>query len=143
MWTAWRRWLGVGDPDVGRWGEEVAAEWLRRERGFEIIARNWRNPRNRRAEIDLVARDGAVLVFVEVKTRIEGRLVSGRHAVNRRKRLALRRACDGYLLALPPARRPGTFRFDLVEVGRIPDRPDAPAIRHFADVPLFRRYFRR
>jgi putative endonuclease len=143
MWEAWRRWLGVAAPDVGRWGEEAAAAWLRRERGFEIIARNWRDPRNRRGEIDLVARDGPVLVFVEVKTREEGRLVSGRHAVDRRKRRALGRVFDAYLLALPPSQRPVTFRFDIVEVGRIPDRPDAPAVRHFANVPLFRRYFRR
>jgi putative endonuclease len=143
MWEAWRRWFCGEAPDVGHWGESAAAAWLRRERGFEIVARNWRDPRDRRGEIDLVAREGPVLVFVEVKTREEGRLVSGRHAVDGRKRRALRRVCDAYLLALPPAERPRTFRFDLVEVGHLPGERGEPVVRHFANVPLFRRYYRR
>jgi putative endonuclease len=143
MWGTWRRWFGTDAPDVGRWGEAAAAAWLRRECGFQIVATNWRDPRDRRGEIDLVARDGAVLVFVEVKTREEGRLVSGRHAVDGRKRNALRRVCDAYLRALPPADRPHTFRFDLVEVGHAPGELGEPVVRHFANVPLFRRYYRR
>src|SRR5687768_16147400 len=52
-------------PNAGEHGEQTAAQWLVRERGLEIIARNWRNPRDRRDEIDLVCLDGHVLVFVE------------------------------------------------------------------------------
>ena len=54
---------------AGETGEQLAAAFLRRERGYRIVARNWRSPRDRRAEVDLVCRDGDVLVFVEVKTR--------------------------------------------------------------------------
>lgn len=52
--------------DSGRTGEMLAARYLERE-GFQIVARN---VRIRSGELDLVARDGAETVFVEVKTRI-------------------------------------------------------------------------
>lgn len=50
---------------LGRRGENDAATLLRRL-GFDIVVRNWRCAAG---ELDIVARDGAVLVFVEVKTR--------------------------------------------------------------------------
>ncbi|WP_067184136.1 YraN family protein [Microtetraspora niveoalba] len=51
--------------ELGRQGEELAAEFLR-SRGIPVLARNWRC---KEGEIDIVARDGGVLVVVEVKTR--------------------------------------------------------------------------
>jgi putative endonuclease len=54
-----------GRRALGRLGEELAATHLRRL-GFSVLARN---VRTRRGEIDLIAFDGATLVFVEVKTR--------------------------------------------------------------------------
>lgn len=51
--------------DIGRYGEERAAAYLK-DRGYEIIERNWRS---QTGEIDLIARDKDRLVFVEVKTR--------------------------------------------------------------------------
>lgn len=50
---------------LGQWGEDVAVEHLRAA-GWEVLDRNWRC---REGELDIVARDGSVLVFVEVKTR--------------------------------------------------------------------------
>lgn len=50
---------------LGRWGEDMAAEFLENQ-GYLILERNCRTPYG---EIDLVAQDGDVLVFVEVKTR--------------------------------------------------------------------------
>ena len=90
--------------DAGARGEGAAADFLR-HRGYGIVARNWRNPRDRRDELDLVCRDGATLVFVEVKTRAAGALVPGYHAVDRRKKRVLRRTIEAYLgqLAVPPA----------------------------------------
>ncbi len=49
---------------LGRAGENAAAAMLR-YKGMEIIQRNCRTPR---AELDIIARDGGTLVFVEVKT---------------------------------------------------------------------------
>lgn len=117
----------------GEVGERLAAEFLRRERGFRVVVRNWRAPRDRRAELDLVCRDGDVLVFVEVKTRAAGALVPGVYAVNARKKRALLRACEAYLRAL--AVRPRTYRLDVVEVALPAD--GEPAVLHFENIPLF------
>jgi putative endonuclease len=118
---------------AGARGEQAAADYLRNRHGFAIVTRNWRSPRDRRDEIDLVCRDGEVLVFVEVKARAEGALVAGFDAVNQRKKRALRRAVHAYLAAL--ASPPRTFRFDVAEVtlsGRLP-----PQVMHFENVALF------
>ena len=130
-------------PDAGAYGERLAAEWLQHERRFAIVTRNWRSPRDRRDEIDLVCRDGEVLVFVEVKARAAGALVTGFHAVDRRKRRVLRRVIAAYLAKL--AEKPRTFRFDVVEISLAggPGQPGPPPeIRHFENVPLFSKHFR-
>lgn len=129
---------------TGAAAEAAAATWLQRERGFSVVARNWCNPRDRREELDLVCRDGAVLVFVEVKARAEAALVSGYYAIDRRKKQALLRAARAYLARLHPP--PLTFRFDVVEVevpaGGLADGA-APVVRHFENVPLFSKHYRR
>lgn len=130
--------LHPSPPGQGVAGEVRAAAWLERERRCRIVARNWRNPRDRREEIDLVAWDGPALVFVEVKTRAPDARVPGYHAVDRRKKRVLLRAARAYLLRLPE--RPATVRFDIVEV-EAPGGPGA-AVRHFEHVPLFPRHFR-
>lgn len=117
----------------GARGEQAAADFLRSRSGFSIVTRNWHSPRDQRDEIDLVCRDGEVLVFVEVKARAEGALVPGYFTVNERKKRALRRAVHTYLSQL--ASPPRTFRFDVAEVtlsGRLPTQ-----VRHFENVPLF------
>jgi putative endonuclease len=124
---------------AGAAGEQAAADFLR-ARGWRIIARNWRSPRDRRDELDLVCRDGDVLVFVEVKTRAVTALVPGYHAVDARKKRVLRRAAAAYLRGLrsPPA----SFRLDVVEVATHADgRP--PDLLLFENVPLFPKHFRR
>ncbi len=139
--TIWRGLFGggLGAGGTGARGEELAEAFLRRERGYRIIARNWRNPRDRREEIDLVCRDGDVLVFVEVKARDAAALVPGYFAVDRRKKAVLRRACSAYLrgLSVPPH----TYRLDIVEVA-FPADGGAPELNHFARIPLFPRFHR-
>ncbi len=121
----------------GARGEDLAERHLR-ERGFSIVARNWRSPRDGRLEIDLVCRDGPALVFVEVKARSADARVPGYHAIDARKRRALRRAIGSYLGRLRPA--PPTFRFDVVEISW---RGTAPQILHFENIPLFSKHYRR
>lgn len=133
----------IGDEaqtDTGALGERSAAAWLVRERRFVLVTRNWRNPRDRREELDLVARDGAVLVFVEVKTRTPGALVPGYYAVDARKRRVLRRAIRAYLKQLHE--KPLTFRFDIVEVVLPAGAAEPAEILHFENVPLFPKHFR-
>ncbi len=138
MLTWLQRLLGRDAPeDAGAAGERLAADWLRQHRGFAIVARNWRRPRDRRHEIDLVCRDRETLVFVEVKTRAAGALVPGYFAVNARKKRTLRKAIDAYLSQL--RQRPHTFRFDVVEV----TAGAAPQILHFENVPLFPKHYWR
>lgn len=127
--------------DAGAAAEVAAARWLERERGFRSVARNWRNPADRREEIDLVAWDGEVLVFVEVKARARRALVPGYHAVDRRKKAVLRRAIAAYLRNLH--RAPRTFRFDIVEVTPgVEADAGALEISHFENIPLFAKHFR-
>ena len=122
-----------GHDDAGARGEAAAADFLQRRHGFAIIARNWRSPRDRREEIDLIARDGEVLVFVEVKARSAQALVPGYHAIDPRKKKVLRRAVHTYLSALPEP--PLTFRFDVVEVAHS-DRLPSQCL-HFENISLF------
>lgn len=147
MWQPILQWLrglrpsapgGGENSAAGAAGEQLAAEFLG-ARGWRIIARNWRSPHDRRDEIDLVCRDGDILVFVEVKTRAATALVSGYHAVNKRKKQVLRRAAAAYLRGLHPP--PVTFRLDVVEVA-VPGDGGAPEVRHFENIPLFSKYWR-
>ncbi|NMA70336.1 MAG: YraN family protein, partial [Firmicutes bacterium] len=57
-----------GRLQLGRWGEALAALYLQ-GLGYQVLARNLRN---RLGELDLVALDGEILVFVEVRTRRGG-----------------------------------------------------------------------
>lgn len=114
-----------GSARLGRAGEEAAARWLE-GRGMRILARCFRV---RGGEIDLVARDGSTLVFVEVKSRSGLSFGRPSEAVDRRKRARLVRAAALYLLAHGGEERP--CRFDVVEVlagpsGRL-------SVRHLRD----------
>ena len=119
---------------TGLAGERATETFLRRERGMRVLARNWRSGRD---EIDLICQAGAVLVFVEVKTRAAGGLVPGYYSVDQRKKQALLRACRAYLKQLKP--RPVTWRFDIVVVNRHPGGGEN--IEHFENVPLFPKRF--
>jgi len=86
---------------LGRIGEQLAFRHLEMS-GLEVLDRNWCSPLDDvRGELDLVAREGDVLVVVEVKTRrddAEGALA----AVTPRKRARLRRLAVAYLSARSP-----------------------------------------
>ena len=81
--------------EVGRHGEDVVARALE-EQGWEVLARNWRCPIG---ELDIVARDGADAVAVEVKTRRSATYGSPLEAVTRVKRARLRRLAGAWLAA--------------------------------------------
>jgi len=109
---------------LGRLGEDVAAGFLER-RGLVILARN---ARSRLGEIDLVARDGATLVFVEVKARAAGAADPPQAGVDTRKRARLARAALGYLARHRPQGL--RCRFDVVAVTLDP-RGGLPRVEHF------------
>jgi putative endonuclease len=111
-----------GKDALGRYGERVAARCLT-DAGFEIIETNWRHARG---ELDIVARDGAVLVICEVKTRSSVAYGDPAEAVGTTKSNRLRSLGLQWL-----AEHPGQWeaiRFDVVSVLK---RGTAPAqIRH-------------
>ncbi|MEW6546362.1 MAG: YraN family protein [Bacillota bacterium] len=74
-------------------GEEVAARYLE-ELGYRIVARNYRT---RWGEIDIIARDGPVLAFVEVRRRGAGSLAHPAETVGRSKRERLARTAADFL----------------------------------------------
>ncbi len=111
-------WIGglLGSPGrisssaLGRLGERKAASYLARQ-GLEILARNVRIAG---AELDLVACEGHLLVFIEVKSTREGSWSAGFEKIDAAKRRCLRRACRAYLQCL--SRAPCSYRFDGITV---------------------------
>jgi putative endonuclease len=103
---------GGGDQALGPRGEDVAHRYLQRL-GYEVVARNYLNAA-RTGELDLVAWDGDVLVFVEVKTRQTGEFGAPERNISEEKQVRIRRAAQEY------ARRAGQAlsdcRFDVLAV---------------------------
>lgn len=98
---------------IGRYGERVAARHLAQS-GLTIIERNWRCPDG---ELDIVATEGAVLVFCEVKTRSTTDFGDPAEAVNGAKAVRLRRAALRWLAeARGEPRYWPELRFDVVTV---------------------------
>lgn len=92
----------------GQEGETAAARYLQRK-GYRILAKNLRSSLG---ELDLVAEDGAVLVFVEVKARQTDRFGGAIHAVHERKQKKLIQLASQYLARHHWMGRP--CRFDVV-----------------------------
>jgi len=95
---------------LGLAGEEVACAELVR-RGYAILARRYRT---RAGEVDLVARDGVTVVFVEVKTRTGDAYGGGAAAVTWQKRQRLARVAVEFLARSGQSNAP--CRFDVVVV---------------------------
>lgn len=132
MFSILQKWFGRKEPEtalIGRKGEREAEKLLKRK-GYHVLARNFRSGRD---EIDLICLDGKAVVFVEVRTRKAGALVSGYDSINRRKREALKRVSKSYFSMMKP--KPITLRFDVVEIEH--DEGTICKRRHFENVPLF------
>ncbi len=101
------------DPrhDLGRRGEGLAAQYLRRM-GYKVIHHNYRAPNG--GEVDLVCRDRDTLVFVEVKTRSSDAFGTPAEAVTSSKQQLIARGALAWLKML---KNPDiAFRFDIAEV---------------------------
>ena len=94
---------------LGRWGEGIAADDLRR-RGWSILHTNYRC---RGGEIDIIASKSGVLAFVEVKLRKTSGFAPARAFVTAGKQRKLRLTAELYLLEHPTDLQP---RFDVAEV---------------------------
>jgi putative endonuclease len=94
----------------GRQGEDLACDELRR-RGYAILDRRFRT---RCGELDIVARDGNVMVFVEVKARSGGNFGAPLESITSQKRQRLSRMAASYLFLKHLSNVP--CRFDVVAV---------------------------
>ncbi|WP_148716706.1 YraN family protein [Chitinolyticbacter meiyuanensis] len=93
--------------DRGAAAEARAAAYLQRQ-GLRIVERNWRC---RRGEIDLIARDGNTLVFVEVRARASRSFGGAAASITATKRARIIAAAEHYLLGVRPT---PPCRFDAV-----------------------------
>jgi len=122
-----------GDPRraLGRMGEERAAAYLTRK-GYAVLARNWRT---RAGELDIIARDGVWLVFVEVRTRrapSDAGLPyagTGEESVTRRKQQQLVSLASAYLYERP---WPGPWRIDVIALD-VRDDGSVARLNHLQD----------
>ena len=107
--------MTVARQQLGRRGETIAAEHLQAA-GWRVLERN---ARTRYGEIDLVAREGSCLVFVEVKTlradRGSGPL-SPLESIGPRKQLQVRRLARAWLAETSSRQRYSEIRFDAIGV---------------------------
>jgi putative endonuclease len=93
----------------GRWGEAVAADYLRRHH-YKIVAAGYRS---RFGEIDLIAQNRDYLVFVEVKLRASAEFAAALEFVDARKQSRLRTTAECYLAEHETELQP---RFDVIEI---------------------------
>ncbi len=109
---------------LGARGERAARAYLE-GRGYEIVATNFRCPRG---EVDIIARDGVCLVFVEVRTRRSpGQYGAPEESLSKGKRDRLVATAETYIQSSPSL--PEQWRIDLVAV-RLDSRGAIGQVEH-------------
>ena len=93
---------------LGSWGEALAGRFLQ-DKGYQILDTNYRTSHG---EVDIVARDGEELVFVEVRTRRRGSFGAPEESLSKAKVQRLVNTCEAYLQNAPEAG--AAWRVDLV-----------------------------
>ena len=108
---------GRNGSDAGARAEALAARYLEAH-GLAIVARN---VRSRFGELDLIAREGDTLVFVEVRLRRSERFGGALESITAAKRNRLVAAAETYLATLPrvPACRIDALLLDGLDASRI------------------------
>ena len=113
--------------DTGRWGEDLAVAYLEKK-GYTIVERDWKSGRK---DIDIIALDDDVVVFVEVKTRRNHVFGEPEDAIDYRKMQSLQQAINHYIKFRHIRQE---IRFDIISVvGTIGTEPD---IQHIQNVAL-------
>lgn len=96
--------------EVGKHGESIAVNYLK-GKGYSILERNFRS---HGCEIDIIARDGNVLVFLEVKTKQRGGFGDPENRVTLQKQKQIGIAAEGYLQEKGTEKN--DCRFDVVAI---------------------------
>ena len=109
---------------LGRFGEDLARKQLK-ECGYRILTTNYRCPFG---EIDVIARDGDVLVFVEIKTRKNKSLGLVKETVNIRKQRQISKVALAYMKS--HNLWGSKARFDVVAVGLLDGEKEIEIIKN-------------
>ena len=130
--------------ELGEKGEQSALDYLKEREGYRIVAINFRTPVGRglrgqrlSAEIDIIAYDREVLVFVEVKTRTSDELIAPERAVDLRKQRQIARAARRYRRLVRVSSE--EYRYDVVTVIPRPRGDRIELLRGYFDDRVFRR----
>lgn len=110
--------------DIGAFGEKLASDFLKAQ-GYQILETNWRHGK---AELDIIAKLGADLIFVEVKTRTSDTFAKPEDAINRKKIRLLGQAAAVYMEQIG---HDGEIRFDVISV--VDRKNQQPSLRHMID----------
>lgn len=114
--------------ELGRYGEKLALKKIKRL-GYKHIVQNYTCPLG---EVDLIAKDGDTLAFVEIKTRKSGSLGYAKEAVDARKRRQLSKVALTYMKA---HNRWGVkARFDVVAIHLTHGKPEIQVIKNAFDL---------
>ena len=117
---------------TGAEGEAIAAAFLLKQ-GYRILERNYRTPLG---EIDMIAKDGETLVFIEVKARSVVQFGAPQSAVDLRKQAKMSRVALAYL-----SRKKidsSDCRFDVIGVLKGPGGPQVELFQNAFDVTEFK-----
>lgn len=109
--------------ELGNRGESLAEKYLL-ESGYQILERNWRFSR---AEVDIIAKDAEILVFVEVKTRSSDAFGKPEESVTPKKEALLKDAASVYMEQIS---HDWEIRFDIIS---ILVNGEGHSIEHFKD----------
>jgi len=109
--------------EFGRLGEEIACKEIKKK-GYDIIEQNYRS---RLGEIDIIAKDGDVLVFIEIKTR-RSSIDYAKEAVDRRKKKKLLKLALAYM----KTKRYDNIkaRFDVIAISIKDNKPQIELIKN-------------
>ena len=114
--------------ELGKWGEELARVYLR-QKGYVILECDWKSGHR---DLDIIALDGDVVVFVEVRTRRNRVFAEPEESIDYMKLRNLQSAINHYVKCKHIDHQ---IRFDFISIVGVPDGGD-PEIRHIEDVPM-------
>ena len=110
--------------ELGKWGEDIAANYLEHQ-GYTIIERDWKSGHR---DLDIIAREGDTVVFVEVKTRRNRQFADPEIAVDYQKIRHLQQAATHYIKY---RHIDNDIRFDIITV--VGTMNETPSIEHIKD----------
>ncbi len=119
--------MNINKRAIGAKGEAIAVKYLKKHK-FKVLETNYYC---RYGEVDIIARDGDVIAFVEVKSRSPKTLVNPLYSVNRRKQAQICKAAQDYIIKKNITDT--MFRFDVITVIYNEVRPEVQLIKNAFD----------